>query len=278
MRVEDAVVKDYLGGRPLEPYRDFWFFQGENPPLSAPEGTPDEREKTARVLAVVREELKRFRPVNQAAWEALFPHWREQTGRVTVALIAGYPEPYDAISAKNPEGAPYIILDMVRWTQYLGKVDLASVARNLLTHELTHALIRADCPEADRALEGCYRERLDGIAFHEGFAHLISYQGKEIGQVDWDDSALAEVDEKSRRELARALACQAPAEREDYLRRAQQGGYYEKFACMAGMLYLARRCFLKEEGAEPAGIPELAAAFREGPGGFAQKCARTGPV
>ena len=272
MRVEDEIIKDYLRKKPLDAYVDSWLFQGDNPPFSAPAGDPEEREKAAQVLAQVRAALEDFHPVNQAVWEALFPQWREKTGKVTVALIAGYPEPYDAMSTKSPEGIPYIILDMVRWTQYLGKVELAAAARNLLTHELTHALISMDYPEADRALEGGYLERLDGIAFHEGFAHLISYQGREIDAVDWKDPALAEVGEKSQRELCRALACQNPAEQKEYLEKAQQGPYYEKFACMAGMLYLAGR-YSRKDG-ESAGIPELAAVFQGGCRSFAQKCAR----
>ncbi len=57
------------------------------------------------------------------------------------------------------------------------------------------------------------------------------------------------------------------AERAAYLSRANCGKYYEKFACMAGMLYLAEQWL-------QGGTPALAERFQAGYHGFAAQCAR----
>ena len=66
--------------------------------------------------------------------------------------------------------------------------------------------------------------------------------------------------------LEKALAAGDEAERAAYLSRANCGRYYEKFACMAGMLYLAGQW-------RQGGTAALAEQFRAGYHGFAERCA-----
>jgi len=104
----------------------------------------------------------------------------------------------------------------------------------------THLLIGHRYPAADAALESTdYLTRLDAYTFHEGFAHLLSYQATEIDCVNWHTPQLTEVAAASRAKLRLALTETDPDRQKQFLEEAVCGSYYEKFACMCGMLYLA---------------------------------------
>lgn len=98
--------------------------------------------------------------------------------------------------------------------------------------------------------------RLDAYTFHEGFAHLLSYQATEIDCVDWHTPELTEVAAASRAKLRLALTETDPDRQKQFLEEAVCGSYYEKFACMCGMLYLADRW-------ETQGIDGLQSAFAD---------------
>lgn len=100
-------------------------------------------------------------------------------------------------------------------------------------------------------------------AFHEGFAHLLSYQATEIDCVDLHTPQLTEVAAASRAKLRLALTETDPDRQKQFLEEAVCGSYYEKFACMCGMLYLADRW-------ETQGIDGLQSAFADYHG-FAQR-------
>ena len=203
-----------------------------------------------------------FVPVNRPIWDALFPDW--EAVQPTLDLIVGYPEPYDAVAAHSPDGQAHLIFDLIRWCNYAELDQLDSIIRNLLTHEITHLLIGHRYPAADAALESTdYLTRLDAYTFHEGFAHLLSYQATEIDCVDWHTPQLTEVAAASRAKLRLALTETDPDRQKQFLEEAVCGSYYEKFACMCGMLYLADRW-------ETQGIDGLQCAFADYHG-FAQR-------
>lgn len=231
-----------------------------------PSYLPDEKEKVAEVYRVLLETSETFQPLNREVWDALLSSWGEALEHVQTDLVIGFPQPYDAVVMRR-DSTYHMVFDLLCWTGYLGKTDLKAVARNLLTHELCHALIGQTVDGIDADLEsGSYVDMLDAMMFHEGFAHLVSYNGKELGEVDWEEAKLREVREASRKTLREALSAKGDAERKDYLSRADCGGYYEKFACMAGMLYLAE---LWRQG----GTAALKECFQAGYHGFAEKCA-----
>lgn len=128
----------------------------------------------------------------------------------------------------------------------------------------THLLIGHRYPAANAALESTdYLTRLDAYTFHEGFAHLLSYQATEIDCVDWHTPQLTEVAAASRAKLRLALTETDTDRQKQFLEEAVCGSYYEKFACMCGMLYLADRW-------ETQGIDGLQSAFADYHG-FAQR-------
>lgn len=269
MNVSDRIVREYLSGKSVAGYREEWFFRQLSEDGSVfvePSCSPDEKEKVEEVYRVLLETVETFRPLNRAIWDALFPDWPDALEQVQADLIVGFPQPYDAVAMRR-DGVYHMVFDLLLWTKYLGKLDMKAVAGNLLTHELCHALIGQTVNGIDADLDsGAYRDMMDAVTFHEGFAHLVSYDGKELNETDWTAPRLREVRESSRKTLREALSAEGDAEREDYLRRAHQGRYYEKFACMAGMLYLAEQW-------RRGGTAALLESFRAGYHGFAEKCA-----
>lgn len=271
MNVSDRIVRDYLSGKSIAGYREEWFFQqlsGDGSVFVEPSYSLDEKEKVEEVYRALLETAETFQPLNRDVWDALFPSWADALEHVQTDLIIGFPQPYDAVAMRR-DGTYHMVFDLLCWTRYLGGTDLKAVARNLLTHELCHALIGQTVDGIDADLEsGTYGDMLDAMTFHEGFAHLVSYNGKELWEADWEEAKLREVHEASRKTLREALSAEGDAEREDYLRRAHQGRYYDKFACMAGMLYLAE--LWKQDG-----TAALKDCFQAGYHGFAEKCAGT---
>ncbi|MBP3519780.1 MAG: hypothetical protein J6J87_00365 [Oscillospiraceae bacterium] len=271
MILHDQIAKAYIEGSSLEQFREEWYFS--NSDLSREYGKnvftlpPDDREtreKAGQVYASLRSVLQSFSAPDSSAmalYDGLFPHWREALESVSVDLIAGLPHPHDAVVCSDPSGKLHILLDVVRWIYMLG-YDLEGNARGILTHELFHVLLRERWPEADQS--SGYLPALDRITFHEGFAHMV--QLCAMRAVDWHSEKLTQVRANSRAKLALALAETDPEKRKTYLYEADRGGWYSKYAAMAGMLYLADQW-------EGGGLPALRAILEAGPAGFAHRCA-----
>lgn len=270
MILHDQIAKAYVEGGNLEQFREEWYFSnsdlsreyGKNV-FTLPPNQEETREQASRVYTSLLSVLQSFSAPGSSAMElynGLFPHWPETLNRVSVDLIAGLPHPHDAVVCPDPDGKLHILLDVVRWTYMLG-YDLEGNARGILAHELFHVLLRECWPEEAESSD--YLSRLDRITFHEGFAHMV--QLCAMRTVDWHSEKLTQVRADSRAKLAQALAETDPEKQKSYLSEADRGGWYSKYAAMAGMLYLADRW---EEG----GMPALRAILETGPAGFAPRC------
>ena len=269
MLIDSSIAQAYIESGCVDAFRASWLFEhtsvssdlGRNAFTPPPEDLAL-RETVRKLERRICEAAAHFVPVNRPIWDALFPDW--EAVQPTLDLIVGYPEPYDAVAAHSPDGQAHLIFDLIRWCNYAELDQLDSIIRNLLTHEITHLLIGHRYPAADAALESTdYLTRLDAYTFHEGFAHLLSYQATEIDCVDWHTPQLTEVAAASRAKLRLALTETDPDRQKQFLEEAVCGSYYEKFACMCGMLYLADRW-------ETQGIDGLQSAFADYHG-FAQR-------
>lgn len=269
MLIDSSIAQAYIESSCVDAFRASWLFEhtsvssdlGRNAFTPPPEDLAL-RETVRKLERRICEAAAHFVPVNRPIWDALFPDW--EAVQPTLDLIVGYPEPYDAVAAHSPDGQAHLIFDLIRWCNYAELDQLDSIIRNLLTHEITHLLIGHRYPAADAALESTdYLRRLDAYTFHEGFAHLLSYQATEIDCVDWHTPQLTEVAAASRAKLRLALTETDPDRQKQFLEEAVCGSYYEKFACMCGMLYLADRW-------ETQGIDGLQSAFADYHG-FAQR-------
>lgn len=154
-------------------------------------------------------------------------------------LTVGIPAPYDAMVCEH-DGREWVVFDMGRFLSYQNPQEFA---RQMLTHETAHALLhQRGRPNPDAS----YREQLRFICFDEGFAHLLAC-GKELASVDpsgWIEEHQAHALEQLRQA---ALACKDGSEQEQWLYRAQTGRYWEKFAAIAGKLYLMQHLDVLDE-------------------------------
>ena len=247
MHIDNTIAQAYLSGADLRTYQAAWFFSGStidaDPDSNIFVLPPDDDAMRASVRQTAQRfcrAAEHFEPVNRPIWDALFPDW--QNKQPAVDLIVGFPEPYDAVTAKSPDGQTHLIFDLICWSKYGGTQSLDETIRNILTHEFTHFLIGCTYPEADAALESAdYLTKLDAYTFHEGFAHLISFRAAEIDQVDWHCAQLEAVYAACKEKMRAALAETDPAKQKQFLRDAVCGRFDEKFASMCGMLFLANQ-------------------------------------
>lgn len=226
MLIDSSIAQAYIESSRVDAFRASWLFEhtsvssdlGRNAFTPPPEDLAL-RETVRKLERRICKAAAHFVPVNRPIWDALFPDW--EAVQPTLDLIVGYPEPYDAVAAHSPDGQAHLIFDLIRWCNYAELDQLDSIIRNLLTHEITHLLIGHRYPAADAALESTdYLTRLDAYTFHEGFAHLLSYQATEIDCVDWHTPQLTEVAAASRAKLRLALTETDPDRQKQFLEEA----------------------------------------------------------
>ena len=93
---------------------------------------------------------------------------------------------------------------------------------------------------------------------------FVSYNDREANQVDWDAPELRAVWTRSAAAMRSARQETQPAQQQEQLHSAVFGSYYDKYACMCGLYYLAR-CW------QGGGSARLAEEFAAGWQGFAEK-------
>lgn len=247
MKIGDHIVRAYLEGRNLTGCKEEWYFTrseiaeaaGKNI-FTEPENSAGMKEKVKQVYDEICASAKNFTSGNVEIWDALFHDWRAALEESDLDLIVGFPEPYDASALCDTSGNQHMIFDLVCWTKYLENYDLSQLVQNLLTHELCHVLLHQQAEQLENALASeDYQTKLDAVTFDEGFAHLVSYQGKNISRVFWEDEKLVEIRKRNSNKMKDALTERDPEEQKRKLEEAVCGKYDEKFACMCGMLYLA---------------------------------------
>lgn len=268
MRLESAIVQAYIEGKSVDVFSDNWYFVKEGYCFQNPSYEKEHIEAVSRIYSKIKEIVESFIPRNLNIWEAIFPEWKCIIGEVTVNLIVGFPEPNDATVLKAPDGCNHVILDLGLWVKYEGHCDMRSVIHNLLTHELCHICIGETVTGIDYdTFSDCYLTNLDANTFHEGFAHLVSFEDKDISSINWKEERWNKVKEAAKVKMKEALKATDKHEQEKYLQDAIYGNYYDKFACMSGMFYLVD-CWQKN------GIQGLRTVFREGYAGFSTKAVK----
>jgi len=237
--INDVLIKDYINGK-LKTHSNEWYF---NPPrfLTEPSGDDSIKSKILFCLEVIQNKLEHFTPLNQPAFDELFPMW--ENTELIVDLIVGFPSPYDAITEKAPDGKTHIVLDVYQLASYdLPPERLSAGVNDLLTHEFAHVLIHSQFPVIEDDENGAdYVMAINAITFDEGLAHLLSYKSKELNDTDWSSRELKEIYKRSKISLKSALAEKDHERQAALLEAAITGDYYDKFAAMSGMFYFADR-------------------------------------
>lgn len=243
MILHTEIIDSYLKGENLDKFKDFWIYsklgEGENKgkniftmPLK------ENVETVGKIYDEVKRCLYDFKPFNSEIWDLLFPDYRDFLGSTNVYIIVGLPEPHDATVTSDEDGKNVIIFDLNCWVKYYGKMNIENLVRNLVTHESCHMLIGKAFDSIDSDYEnGTYLEKMNSLVFNEGFAHLVSYS-ENINKVDWHEKKLLDVKQKSLSTLRKAFLENNISKQNEYLYNAMYGKYYDKFGCMAGLLYL----------------------------------------
>lgn len=267
MRIRAEIVNDYIHAKDISRYKDEWFFKSDGHTFVEPSYEKQHRESVERIFNHIKSGLENFIPCNVEIWEKLFFNWREIIDNVTINLIVGSPEPYDATVLRALNSESNVILDLGLWTKYEGKCDIPSVVHNLLTHELCHVCIGKTIQGIDDDIESeNYLINLDANTFHEAFAHLISFEDKDINEVQWDTEEWQGVKEKCRKTMRVALVETDIDKQCEFLNDAICGNYKEKYAAISGMFYLVD--YWREKGL--VGLEEV---FKSGYCGFTKKTA-----
>lgn len=250
MHLDTSVADAYLrtGALPRSWLLDAAAGDGE----PAPEPDVPEPALAGRLgaaLAATRALLEPFRPARPDVWDAVLPGWSGSLGAARVALVVGWPAPYEAGVRTDPGGHAVVVLDVARLLAAVGEDGpqaVADAAQGLLDHELAHVVLA----ERDPLPAGAsYADRIDRVAWDEGLAHWFgagthpAFAPGAPGRAARQRAALAD--------LALARAATGARERREWLDRADAAdGFWDKYACVAGLL----ACVDAAHASGPAGV------------------------
>lgn len=237
MRIERQIVDDFLDGNTT---LDGWIFSEVEPGkrLFDLSDVLTKKSQIRQLAGQITRMAQEFVPCSAGYYTRLFPDYQRQLQDYPVLLTVGIPAPYDAM-VREHDGREWIVFDMGR---FLSCQNPQEFARQMLTHETAHALLHQRWRPNPNA---SYREQLRFICFDEGFAHLLAC-GKELDSFDpsgWIEEHQAHALEQ----LRLALACKDAGEQQQWLMQAAAGPYWEKFAAIAGKLYLLQHLDMLDE-------------------------------
>lgn len=232
MIIDAHIVEDYIEGKDLSQYKDDWIYYciSEESVFEMPD--PENRVWVSKLYQKIRDQIENFTPCNGKAIRRLFPQFDRISNDYMIRLVVGFPDPYDAMVLEH-DGKACLVFDLIQFQEDSLREDYS--CHRVLTHELIHLCLREDYPESD---EMSYGEALNYIAFNEGFAHALPYP-EDLQDFVFDE-ILEKKFEAAREKLRTALAETDENRQKIYRRMANTGNYWDKFAAIAGKLYLLR--------------------------------------
>lgn len=236
MQIDASVVEKYLSGGSDITYADHWVFN-EIEPGNNVFAKPDKKrtKEVEECYEKVIEICDRFSFLNDQMINDIFGDIQEVLEGANIILTVGMPPMYDAM-VRTFQGEMYVILDLINFSDYVAKeIDINDIIIGMLSHEFIHLLINKKYPADDLS----YEESLNYIAFHEGFAHLLSYK-EDLNDYQADDEIYEKYFKRAKKKLSLAVAEKDPLKCEVYLFEANAGNYWGKFAAIASKLYLLK--------------------------------------
>lgn len=232
MIIDAHILTDYIEGKDLNQYKDYWIYNcfGNQSIFEIPDSK--NKEWVAKLYKKIRNQIENFIPSNKDVVRRLFPQFDRIANNYTILLVVGFPDPYDAMVLEH-NGKAYMVFDLIQFQEDSLNEDYS--CHGVLTHELIHLCLMEDYPTA---YEMSYVEDLNYTAFNEGFAHALTYVENIYGFVF--DGFLEEKFKMAKHTLRAALAETDKQKQKKYSRNADTGEYWDKFASIAGMLYLLR--------------------------------------
>lgn len=232
MIIDDHIILDYLAGKDLNKYKTHWIYNcfGEKSVFETPD--PKHIVWVSKLYEKIKDQIFHFIPRNYDIVKQIFPRFDSVAADYTILLVVGFPDPYDATVLEH-EGKAYMVFDLIQFQEDSLNQDYS--CHRVLTHELIHLCLMEDYP-APR--EWSYIGDLNYTAFNEGFAYALTYP--EDMNAFIFDAFLEEKFANAKHTLRLALAETDREKQAIYSRKADTGEYWEKFAAIAGKLYILK--------------------------------------
>lgn len=232
MHIDASIVLDYIAGKELTNYKDHWIYHcfGEGSVFEMPD--PKNRGWVSQLYEKLINQIEHFSLRNGETVKRLFPQFDRITSNYTIFLVVGFPDPYDAMVLEH-DGKSYMVFDLIQFQEDSLSEDYS--CHRVLTHELIHLCLMEDYP---LPIGMSYIEDLNYTAFNEGFAHALTYP-EDLSSFVFDDF-LEEKFVTAKHTLRTALAETDKDKQAIYSKKADTGHYWEKFAAIAGKLYLLK--------------------------------------
>jgi hypothetical protein len=230
------MIQDYISGKEVPAYSVHWVYRAvEEGKVSFKKFPFARSEEVIQCYRQIADACGDFKFLNSDLVHEVFGGTDAVINEANVILALHIPQPYDAMVRRH-EGKEYIIIDIGNFCEYVkAGHDAGYLVQSFLTHELIHLLIGSKFPPGEGL---AYIEKLNYIAFDEGFAHLMSYRDN-IAEYKPEEG----LDVKFRTAKARfeiALKEENPLIQERFLSEANSGKYWNKFAAVSSMLYLMK--------------------------------------
>ncbi|MCL2079749.1 MAG: hypothetical protein FWH17_07915 [Oscillospiraceae bacterium] len=235
MKIDSSIVNAYFAEKPISTYSNHWIYHEVEKGAYLFETPPFERiAEIRRCYDQIAKACDSFIFRNESLIEYIFTDAKSIMESANILFTVGLPSVYDAL-VREHEGEDFIVIDIVNFANYITNGHKVSdLVINFLSHELIHILINARYPYEEMT----YLEYLNFIAFHEGFAHLLSYK-ENISDYQPNES-YREKFNSAKSKLINALNATDPAMQEQYRIEANSGSYWDKYAAISSMLYLLR--------------------------------------
>jgi hypothetical protein len=233
MKIDTKIVDAFIAGESVATYCEHWIYRaienGKNLFQQSDEYCVNE---IASCLSNVLESLRNFSYRNDDIIMQLFSSPEKIIRNANILLIVDAPTMYDAM-VREYKGVQYIVFNIMSFVEYKAhNHSIDSLIMDFLTHELIHVLIGVDYPFDATT----FTEKLDYIAFNEGFAHLLSYKENIMEYIPDKEYTLRY--EKSLATLKDAISETSYDRQAELILQANSGKFWDKFAAIASMLYL----------------------------------------
>lgn len=234
MNLDTKIIEQYFTDKSIKNIIDHWIFRSIIPGKHVYEEPPKENYDRLRIIYdMVLKSLENFTPLNIKLWNQFFGSYSTFSENVTIYIIVGSPNPYDAMVRQDEEGGKCIIFDLERIRSYSENDDqISDIIMQLITHEIAHVYINKSHRSPN--IEDSIYENLRYIVFNEGIAHFLSFH-KDVLSIDWYTKEMEERRKRSYTTLLSEMRKNSLDKKEELLIKATSGRYWDKFGAIAGL-------------------------------------------
>ena len=234
MKLNTEIIDEYLSNKSINNMKEHWIFKSIVPGKHMYEEPLEKNYNRLRnIYEMLLKSLEDFKPLNLPLWEQFFGKYNALSEDVTIYIIVGSPNPYDAMVRQDKEGNKCIIFDLERIRSYSKNNDkILEIIMNLITHEVAHIYINKKYQSP--SIEDSIYENLRYIVFNEGIAHFLSFD-KDVLSIDWHTKEMIERKEKAYSILLNEMKNNSKDGKDEILARAVSGKYWDKFGAISGL-------------------------------------------